>query len=177
MHAIVTDFIHCQHQFSATEAVDDTEVMETDANETEDVDEARTIKETIESTDSAIYVEAPNDRIDVQSTNNRTFLNYGRRGKCCRICLEVMGDTQTSLFSPLNANIRINEALAICCGLEIFQSHSSTVNEICSDCIEQLQAAYNFRRLCWTSQFELNVSRKQDDRNDATAKPSHGVSR
>lgn len=98
----------------------------------------------------------------------------------CRICLQseplAVCENMISLFSPLNATIRINEALAICFGLEIFQV-SSIGNEICSECTKQLEATYNFRRLCWASQLKLNGTlSRMDDRNEGTATKSQRVS-
>lgn len=84
----------------------------------------------------------------------------------CRICLQ--SEQLVSLFSPLTANIRINEALAICVGLEIFREQDSpSGNEICSDCLKQLEATYNFRKLCWASQHDLKYT--QSSRSDRKA--------
>lgn len=100
----------------------------------------------------------------------------------CRICLQsetlAVCENMVSLFSPLNTNIRINEALAICFGLEIFQEQVSSIgNKICSHCTKQLEATYNFRRLCWASQLKLNGTLSRlDDRNDGTATKSQRVS-
>ncbi|XP_037026249.1 zinc finger protein 490-like isoform X2 [Bradysia coprophila] len=152
------------------DADEDAEEMET---ETDDVDEAITTKEGFQPVETSIHAESTNNQIEPESSDSRTDVNCGRQQIFCRFCLQSMCNTSISLFSPLNANIRINEALAICCGLEIFQQQdSSTVNEICLDCVQQLQTSYNFRKLCWASQFELKMTnRKQTDRNDGTASP------
>lgn len=79
----------------------------------------------------------------------------------------VDSEMMVSLFDPLNQNIRINEALAVCVGLEIFRgSDSFNGNEICVDCMRQLEIVYNFRKLCWKSQYEWKMSKVEDYNDD-----------
>lgn len=137
------DFISDQLEHVTADANDDIDEMETDVNET-DIDDKYSLQDGL--LDNPIDVDA----------------------KFCRICLQservIVSENMVSLFSPLNANIRINEALAICVGLEIFQEQDSSIgNQICSDCMKQLQATYTFRKLCWASQYELTSNRNRTD--------------
>ncbi|KAJ6639654.1 Zinc finger protein [Pseudolycoriella hygida] len=95
--------------------------------------------------------------------------------KFCRICLQrerpAFPENIISIFGPLNATIRINEALGVCFGLEIFdEQNSSEENQICLDCLKRLDAAYHFRKLCWESQCRLKYNRMfphlEDGRNE-----------
>lgn len=117
-----------------------------------------------------------------QLTDNPIEVDNSLDQRFCQICLQseqlTICENMISLFSPLNANIRINEALAICVGLEIFQEQASSIgNQICSGCMKQLQATYNFRKLCWATHYELKSNRSHlEDQNDEKSVRSRQVS-
>lgn len=143
----------------------ETDVHETDFEETENKFVQADISDSkVEDDSQQAY-----NPIDVVNRQNLKF---------CRICLQSeplsTSENMVNLFSPLNANIRINEALAICVGLEVFQNnHIPFTNEICMDCINQLRATYNFRKLCWASEYELKSNglnfQLEDQKNDGKA--------
>lgn len=149
--------------------------METDVHETDfDETDKLTIQENLHDAKEENDSHPTNNPIDVDKSENIKF---------CRICLQAdqlnAHRYMVDLFSPLNTNIRINEALAICVGLEIFQEQDSPyTNQICMDCLKQLRDTYNFRKLCWASENELKSNAFQLDhqKNHGKAIDSRQVS-
>lgn len=136
------------------------EEMETDINES-DFEEGRSKFEIFS------LQEYLRDKTIEKVTDNPIDVDSRHDEKFCRICLQSDSEKLVSLFGQLNANIRINEALAICVGLEI-QQDSSTGNHICVDCIKQLEATYKFRELCLASQYESKSNRNHFHVQDGT---------
>lgn len=150
----------------------ETIVNESDFDETEKLTVQGNLLDAKRESDSHLT----DNPLDVDKSQNSIF---------CRICLQTdqlsICGNMVNLFGPLNENIRINEALAVCVGLEIFQEQDSPfTNQICVDCINQLRATYNFRKLCWASENELKSSgfQLQHQKTDGKASdnPSSRVS-
>lgn len=154
--------------------------METDVYEADSVEGRNKFEKC--SLQGGLHVTKMEDALHL--TDNPIEVDDRLEEKFCQICLQseqlTICENMISLFSPLNANIRINEALAVCVGLEIFQEQDSSIgNQICPDCMKQLQATYNFRKLCWASQYELKSNQTHfhlEDRNDVEAVKSRRVS-
>lgn len=156
-----------EHSMAEADEDDVVDEMEIDFDKTDFVE----LNDKYSSQDS-LPASTDNPIDDVDDRQNERY---------CRICLQSdplgMCENLVSLFSSLNGNIRINEALAICFGLEIFQEQDLSIgNEICLECMKKLQVTYDFRKLCLASQYELKSTHLDKRIVEANAENFHRVS-